>query len=48
MSSIGRLAELVAYPADPLTVDLDRPAELTPTFTLVGGRPVYDAENRSA
>jgi predicted amidohydrolase YtcJ len=38
----GKLADLVAYPADPLTADPDDLAELTPTFTLVGGRAVHD------
>jgi predicted amidohydrolase YtcJ len=38
----GKLADLVAYPADPLTADLDDLAELTPAFTIVGGRAVHD------
>jgi predicted amidohydrolase YtcJ len=38
----GKLADLVAYPADPLTTDLDDLAELTPAFTIVGGRARYD------
>jgi predicted amidohydrolase YtcJ len=40
----GKLADLVAYPADPLTADADDLAELTPTFTLVGGRAVHDPD----
>ena len=38
----GKLANLVAYPADPLTTDPDDLAALTPTFTIVGGRAVHD------
>jgi predicted amidohydrolase YtcJ len=38
----GKLADLVAYPADPLTAAADVLAELTPTFTIVGGRAVHD------
>jgi predicted amidohydrolase YtcJ len=38
----GKLADLVAYPADPLIVDPDDLAELTPTFTIVGGRAAHD------
>jgi predicted amidohydrolase YtcJ len=42
----GKLADLVAYPADPLTADPDDLAELTPTFTIVGGRVVHDPSGR--
>jgi predicted amidohydrolase YtcJ len=42
----GSLADLVAYPADPFTVDIDELAELTPAFTLVGGRAVHDPDGR--
>jgi predicted amidohydrolase YtcJ len=42
----GKLADLVAYPADPLTADPDDLAELTPSFTIVGGRPVHDPHGR--
>jgi predicted amidohydrolase YtcJ len=42
----GRLADVVAYPLDPLAVDLDRLSELTPSFTVVGGRAVHDPEGR--
>ena len=38
----GKLADLVAYPADPLAAEPDDLAGLTPAFTIVGGRPVYD------
>jgi predicted amidohydrolase YtcJ len=38
----GKLADIVAYPADPLTADLDDLPGLTPAFTVVGGRPVHD------
>jgi predicted amidohydrolase YtcJ len=38
----GKLADLVAYPADPLIVDPDDLAELTPTFTIVAGRAAHD------
>jgi predicted amidohydrolase YtcJ len=38
----GKLADLVAYPTDPLTADLDDLAELTPAFTIVGGRAAHD------
>ncbi|HEX4655801.1 MAG TPA: amidohydrolase family protein [Streptosporangiaceae bacterium] len=40
----GKLADLVAYPADPFTADPDDLAELTPAFTIVGGRPVHDPD----
>ena len=39
---VGRLADIVAYPADPFRIDLDQLAALTPTFTMVGGRVVHD------
>ena len=38
----GKLADIVAYPADPLATDLDDLPGLTPAFTIVGGRPVHD------
>jgi predicted amidohydrolase YtcJ len=34
----GKLADLVAYPIDPLAADPDALADLTPAFTVVGGR----------
>jgi predicted amidohydrolase YtcJ len=42
----GKLADLVAYPADPLTIDVDELPQLTPAFTIVGGRVVYDPDRR--
>jgi predicted amidohydrolase YtcJ len=42
----GKLADLVAYAADPLTVDLDELPELTPAFTIVGGRIMHDPDGR--
>jgi len=42
----GKLADIVAYPADPLTADLDDLPGLTPAFTIVGGRPVHDPGGR--
>jgi predicted amidohydrolase YtcJ len=38
----GKLADLVAYPLDPLTADVDDLGDLTPAFTIVGGRAVHD------
>ena len=38
----GKLADLVAYPVDPLAAELDDLADLTPAFTIVGGRAVHD------
>jgi len=38
----GKLADIVAYPGDPLTADLDHLPDLTPVFTIVGGRAVHD------
>jgi predicted amidohydrolase YtcJ len=42
----GKLADLVAYPADPFTADVDDLPGLTPAFTIVGGRPVHDPDRR--
>jgi predicted amidohydrolase YtcJ len=42
----GKLADLVGYPADPLTVDPDDLPELTPAFTMAGGRTTYDPDKR--
>jgi len=44
----AKLADLVGYPADPLAVDRDDLAELTPTVTLVGGRATHDPDKRLA
>lgn len=38
----GKLADLVGYSLDPLAADPDDLAELTPTFTITGGRAVHD------
>ena len=42
----GSLADLVAYPSDPLTAPIDDLPTLTPTFTMVGGHATYDGEGR--
>jgi predicted amidohydrolase YtcJ len=42
----GKLADIVAYPADPLTADLDDLPDLTPVFTMVGGRVEHDPGGR--
>jgi predicted amidohydrolase YtcJ len=42
----GKLADLVAYPADPLAVEPDVLADLTPSFTILGGRPAFDSDGR--
>jgi predicted amidohydrolase YtcJ len=42
----GKLADLVAYPADPLTIDIEELPQLAPAFTIVGGRAVHDADGR--
>jgi predicted amidohydrolase YtcJ len=44
----GKLADLVGYPADPLTADPDDLAELAPAFTMMGGRATYDPDKRLA
>jgi predicted amidohydrolase YtcJ len=44
----GKLADLVGYPADPLAADPDDLAELTPAFTMVGGRATHDPDKRLA
>ena len=44
----GKLADLTAYPVDPLAADPGRLADLTPVFTIVGGRPVHDPDKRLA
>jgi len=40
----GRLADLVAYRTNPITCPVDELLSLRPTFTMVGGRAVYDPE----
>jgi predicted amidohydrolase YtcJ len=44
----GKLADLVAYPLDPLVADPDDLAGLTPAFTILGGRATYDPGKRLA
>jgi predicted amidohydrolase YtcJ len=44
----GKLADLVAYPVDPMTADVDTLPELTPAFTIVDGKPVHDPDKRLA
>jgi len=44
----GKLADLVAYPLDPLTASPDDLAELVPAFTIVGGKPTHDPDKRLA
>jgi predicted amidohydrolase YtcJ len=40
----GRLADLVAFRSNPITCPIDDLPELSPVFTMVGGRAVYDPE----
>jgi predicted amidohydrolase YtcJ len=40
----GRLADLVAFRADPITCPVNAIPSLHPTFTIVGERAVYDPE----
>ena len=40
----GRLADLIAYRTNPITCPVDELLSLRPTFTMVGGRAVYDPE----
>jgi len=42
----GYAADLVAYQNDPFEDAIDALPELTPTFTLMGGRAVHDPEGR--
>ena len=44
----GKLADLVGYPADPLASDPDGLKDLTPAFTMVGGRATHDPDKRLA
>jgi len=44
----GKLADLVAYPFDPLTADPGDLPELTPAFTMMGGRATHDPDKRLA
>ena len=40
----GRLADLVAFRADPVTCPPDELLSLRPAFTMVGGRATYDPD----
>lgn len=40
----GRVADLVGYRIDPMTCPIDDLPQLRPSFTLVGGRAMYDPE----
>ncbi|HEX6450624.1 MAG TPA: amidohydrolase [Trebonia sp.] len=42
----GKLADLVGYPVDPLVTDPDDLPELTPAFTIAGGRATHDPDKR--
>jgi predicted amidohydrolase YtcJ len=44
----GRLADLVAFRADPIRCAVDDLPELEPALTLVGGRPVHDPDGLCA
>jgi predicted amidohydrolase YtcJ len=46
--AVGKLADLVAYEADPMAADLDDLADLKPAFTIVDGEPVHDPGRRLA
>jgi hypothetical protein len=37
----GHLADYTVWPADPLTIGIDRLRELMPTQTVLGGRTVH-------
>ena len=41
-------SNLAAYPLDPLTANPDDLAELTPAFTMMGGRATHDLDKRLA
>ena len=47
-STPDKLADLVGYPLDPLGADPDDLAELTPAFTIAGGRATHDPDKRLA
>lgn len=42
----NKLADLVGFSADPITCPVDKLLSLKPSFTLVGGRAVYDRSVR--
>jgi predicted amidohydrolase YtcJ len=44
----GKLADLVGYPVDPTFADAADLADLTPAFTMAGGRVTHDPDQRLA
>ena len=42
----GKLADLVGYPVDPLAADPGDLEDLAPAFTIIGGNPAHDPDNR--
>jgi predicted amidohydrolase YtcJ len=44
----GKLADLAGYPADPISASTADLPDLTPAFTMTGGRVTYDPGNRLA
>lgn len=44
--SAGKLADVVAYPLDPVTANPEDLRDLKPAFTLIGGRPAWDRDGR--
>jgi predicted amidohydrolase YtcJ len=44
----GKLADLVAYRFDPASADTSALADLTPSFTMTGGRVTHDPDQRLA
>jgi predicted amidohydrolase YtcJ len=40
----GRLADMVAFRADPVTCPVDDLRSMRPAFTVVGGRAVFDPD----
>jgi len=42
----GKVADLVAYPIDPVAVQPDELEELNPTLTVVAGRATHDPDDR--
>jgi predicted amidohydrolase YtcJ len=44
----GKLADLVAYPGDPMATDVDDLADLRPAFTILDGERVHDPDRRLA
>ena len=42
---VGRLADLVALAADPLTTQIDTLRSITPALTLLAGHPTHDPQS---